>query len=279
MPKSTSFQFGLPRFQGAVRYIVLLTLGIWVTIILFWAFDKNAVLWLLSVAELDPAPVLHGQIWRLLTFSFLHIDPRHVIFALIGVYFIGSSVEERTGAKAFVELYLFSSIVAGFAACLLALTGHIGMGAAYGAGAAVNGVFMVFYLFNRGTSIFLIPFPFQIPVLWVVVVIGGIETAYFILSNFALFYLVQLLGLGTGYLWYRFMWRRMNIFGFVGAQLLSFQNSYHRWKRRRAGKKFQVYMKKHNQDAKDYFDEYGNFRPPDDKDKKNGGSTGGGWVN
>ena len=43
-------------------------------------------------------------------------------------------------------------------------------------------------------------------------------------------------------------------------------------------RKFQVYMKKHNQDAKDYFDEYGNFRPPDDKDKKNGGSSGG-WVN
>jgi hypothetical protein len=89
---------------------------------------------------------------------------------------------------------------------------------------------------------------------------------------------VQLLGLGSGYLWYRFMWRRMNIFGYFGDQAASFQNSYHRWKRRRAGKKFQVYMKKHNQDAKDYFDEYGNFRPPDDKDKKNGGSTGG-WVN
>ena len=41
---------------------------------------------------------------------------------------------------------------------------------------------------------------------------------------------------------------------------------------------FQVYMRKHNQDPSDYFDEYGNFRPPDDKDKKNGGSKGG-WVN
>ena len=64
------------------------------------------------------------------------------------------------------------------------------------------------------------------------------------------------------------MWRRMNIFAYFGNSALTIQECYHRWKRRRAGRKFQVYMKKHNQDASDYFDEYGNFRPPDDKDKK-----------
>jgi hypothetical protein len=37
-------------------------------------------------------------------------------------------------------------------------------------------------------------------------------------------------------------------------------------------------MKKHGHDPKEYFDEYGNFRPPDERDKKNGGSKGG-WVN
>ena len=89
---------------------------------------------------------------------------------------------------------------------------------------------------------------------------------------------VLLLGMGWGDLWYLSCGVRENVIGFFGNQMVSFKNRYHRWKRRRAGKKFQVYMKKHNQDSKDYFDEYGNFRPPDDKDKKNGGSTGG-WVN
>ena len=54
------------------------------------------------------------------------------------------------------------------------------------------------------------------------------------------------------------------------------RNSYYKWKRRRAGKKFEVYMRKH--DRSDYFDQYGNFKPPDE-DKKNGGSGPGGWVN
>ena len=87
----------------------------------------------------------------------------------------------------------------------------------------------------------------------------------------------HLSGLLFGYLYVKFVPRRGLLFSASEASY-GISNRYHRWKRRRAGRKFQVYMKKHNQDAKDYFDEYGNFRPPDDKDKKNGGSTGG-WVN
>jgi len=120
--------------------------------------------------------------------------------------------------------------------------------------------------------------PIPIPVKYIVIFAAAVEGAYLLLTHFSMFYMVQLLGMGSGYVWYRYMWRRMNIFGYFGNQVTSFKNGYQRWKRRRAGRKFQVYMKKHNQDAKDYFDEYGNFRPPDEKDKKDGGSSGG-WVN
>ena len=53
------------------------------------------------------------------------------------------------------------------------------------------------------------------------------------------------------------------------------RNSYYRWKRRRAARKFEVYMRKHDRTVS--FDEHGNYIPPDD-DKKNGGSKSG-WVN
>lgn len=41
MPKTGTFQFGFPRFKGAVREIVLLSAGIWVFLILLSAFDKQ----------------------------------------------------------------------------------------------------------------------------------------------------------------------------------------------------------------------------------------------
>jgi membrane associated rhomboid family serine protease len=257
-----------------MRFIILLTLGIWVVIILLSAFDRSLAQAIVVLGRLDPSLFLSGAVWQLLTFPFIHVDPMHVLFALLGVYFIGGPVQDRVRSRGFVELYLVSSILAGGVGVLLSLTGRMGAGPAFGAGCAANAILMVFYLMNRGTSIMLFPLPFQIPVLWVVVAIGGIEAAYFILTGFSLFYLVQLLGLGSGYVWYSFMWRR-SILGTLDAQLASMRNGYYRWKRRRAARKFEVYMRKHEHDPKQYFDEYGNFKPPDDKDKKGPG----GWVN
>ena len=275
MRRDTSFQFGLPQFNGAMRSIILLTLGIWVVIILLSAFDRPLASTIVAVGQLNPGLFVRGAVWQLLTFPFIHVDPMHILFALLGVYFIGGPVQDRVRSRGFVELYLVSSVLAGSAGLLLSFTGRIGGGPAFGAGCAANAILMVFYLLNRGTSIMLFPLPFQIPVLWVVVAIGGIEAAYFILTGFSLFYLVQLLGLGSGYVWYSYMWRR-SLLGTVGGQVVSMRNNYYRWKRRRAARKFQVYMRKHEHDPKQYFDEYGNFKPPDDK-KKDGGP--GGWVN
>jgi hypothetical protein len=163
------------------------------------------------------------------------------------------------------------SAVLGFA---LSLTHVIAHGPAYGSGAAANAILMVFYLFNRDAPIMLFPIPIQIPVKWIVIGIAAIETAYLLLSHFALFYLVSLLGLGVGYIWYVAFLTRRTSFG-LSERFYGMRNNYYRWKRRRAARKFEVYMRKHDRTVT--FDEHGNYIPPDD-DKKNGGSKSG-WVN
>ncbi|HET7871318.1 MAG TPA: rhomboid family intramembrane serine protease, partial [Terriglobales bacterium] len=86
----------------------------------------------------------------------------------------------------------------------------------------------------------------------------------------------HLSGLLFGYIYVKFVPRRGLLF--TGSEVYyGMINSCHRWKRRRAGKKFQVYMSQHQHDPKQYFDEYGNFKPPEEKDKGDRGS--GGWVN
>jgi len=55
------------------------------------------------------------------------------------------------------------------------------------------------------------------------------------------------------------------------------KNSYYRWKRRRAAKKFEVYMRQHDQEV--HFDEHGNYIPPDDDTRKGNGGGKSGWVN
>jgi len=279
MARTGTFQFGFPRFHGAVRNIVLLTVGIWVFLILLSAFNRHYVDVILAYTALIPDSILQGWIWQFLTYGFVHFSPGQILTTVISVFFIGSSVEEGTGKRAFYELYLTSLIGAGVLGFLLSLTGHVAGGITLGAGPADNAILMVFYLFYRRASIYLFPLPFQIPVKWVVIGIGGIEAAYWVLSGYAMPFTVNLLGFGMGYLWHKFMWRRAGLASVIENRVFGIRNSYHRWKRRRAQRKFKVYMSKHQHDPKQYFDEYGNFRPPDDPEKKNGGSKGSGWVN
>jgi membrane associated rhomboid family serine protease len=278
MARNQSVIGGLPPFRGALRDVVIVSTAIYIALVLLQAFHSTLAVKVYALGILTPEGIRHGWLWQFLSYGFIDDDPRSFLFTMLSIYFIGSAVQERIGPKAFIELYFGSLICSGLLGFGLSLTGVVGQGFVLGAGAAANAVLMVFYLLNRDAPIMLMFIPIPIPVKYIVILVGAVEAAYFFKTHFVLYYLVLLLGLLSGFLWYRFAWRRATVFGMLGTRIDDIRNSYHRWKRRRAGRKFQVYMKKHNQDPKDYFDEYGNFRPPDDKPKKNGGSKGG-WVN
>src|SRR5580765_3131578 len=278
MARNSSVVGGLPPFRGMLRNIVILSAAIYISLVLMQAFAPDLARRIYEWGFLSADHMRHWQLWRLLTYGFIDDDPKDFAFTMLSIYFIGSAVQERIGSKAWLELYISSLICAGLIGFVLAFVPGIGAGGALGAGAASNALLMVFYLLNRESPIMLMFIPIPIPVKYIVIFIAAIEGAYFFKYHFIFYYLVLLLGLFAGFLWHRFAWRRATVFGTLGSRMDEIRNSYHRWKHRRAGKKFQVYMKKHNQDSSDYFDEYGNFRPPDDKDKKNGGNTGG-WVN
>jgi membrane associated rhomboid family serine protease len=265
---------GLPPFRGAVRQVVLASLAIYVAILLLMSFAAPAGRMVLALGILDPEAIRHGWLWQFVTYAFMYVDPMDFVLSLLGVYFLGSAVEERVGSANFYSLFFFSIILSAIAGFALSLTHVLAQGQALGSGAAANAILMVFYLFNRGAPIMLFPIPIQIPVKWIVLFTAAIETAYLLLNHFALFYFVILLGLGAGYIWYlTFAGRKVSLG--ISERYFGMRNGYYRWKRKRAARKFEVYMSKH--DRKVTFDENGNYIPPDD-DKKNGGGKSD-WVN
>jgi membrane associated rhomboid family serine protease len=274
MPRNVSYEMGLPPFRGAVRQIILGSVAIYVVILLTMSFARPAGEMILTFGILDPAHIRHGWFWQFFTYAFMYVDPLDFALSLVGVYFLGAAVEERVGFAGFYGLFFGSVVLAGFAGFALSLTQVVAQGSALGSGAAANAILMVFYLLNRGAPIMLFPIPIRIPVKWIVLFTAAIEAAYLLLSHFALFYFILLLGLGAGYVWYLAFFNRKVSLG-VTEQLFGWRNSYYRWKRKRAARKFEVYMRKHDRTVT--FDEHGNYIPPDD-DKKNGGSKSG-WVN
>jgi len=274
MPRNINTVMGFPPFRGAVRQIILASVAIYVVILLLVSFAPEAGQALLTFGILDPAHIRQGWVWQFATYAFMYVDPMQFALSLLGIYFLGGAVESSIGMGRFYGLFFGSVILSGIAGFALSLTGVIARGPAMGSGAAANAILMVFYLFNRGAPIMLFPIPIQIPVKWIVLFTAAIEVAYLLLSHFALFYFVLLLGLGAGYVWYTlFLTRKSKLQ--ISERYFALRNSYYRWKRRRAARKFEVYMRDHDRTVT--FDEHGNYIPPED-DKKNGGSKSG-WVN
>lgn len=267
---------GFPPFRGAVRQIILASAAIYIAILLTVAFAPSIAEGILRFAILDPERIRHGWVWQFVTYGFVYVDPLNFALAMLGVYFLGSAVQEQIGARRFTGLYFGSMVMAGIAGFLLSFTGKIAQGGASGAGAAANAILMVFFLLYRDAPIMLFPIPIQIPVKYIVFFTAAIETAYLLLSHFALFFCVVLLGLGAGYVWYKLVYRKgLAPLSSLSERYYALRNSYYRWKRRRAARKFQVYMKKHNRSV--YFDEYGNYVPPEDNKKRS--DEKGPWVN
>src|SRR5688572_13395201 len=50
--------------------------------------------------------VYHGQIWRALTFQFLHASPGHLIGNVLGMFFFGPIVEGHFGPRRYLAFYL-----------------------------------------------------------------------------------------------------------------------------------------------------------------------------
>jgi membrane associated rhomboid family serine protease len=276
MPRNTSFEMMLPPFRGAVRQIIIASATIYVVILLLMSFAPAAGSMVLALGILDPAHIRQGWLWQFVSYAFMYVDPLEFVLSLLGIYFLGSAVQERVGRAAFYGLFFSSIALSGITGFALSLTGVLARGPAWGSAAAANAILMVFYLFNRDAPLMLFPLPIQIPVKWIVLGIAGLETAYLLLNHFALFYCVSLLGLGAGYVWHAAFFSK-GISLRVSERFYEARNEYYRWRRRRAARKFEVYMRKHDRDV--HFDEHGNYIPPDDDPNKGNGGSKSGWVN
>jgi hypothetical protein len=144
-----------------------------------------------------------------------------------------------------------------------------------GASGGIYGLLIAFGMLYGDREVFLFPFPFSmrakylVGIIIFVVIIATFQPSQGGVANFA-----HLGGLLFGFLYIKFMPRRG--LGFATSEkYFGLRNSYYRWRRKQAAKKFEVYMRQH--DRKVTFDEHGNYVPPDE-DKKNGGSKSG-WVN
>lgn len=270
-----------PPFTRAIKILIALYAALFVLLVLLAAVGRPDIAGrIFNFLILRPHDVVQGKIYELLTYGFLSSGLWDFIFSMLMLWMFGSMLEVAWGTRKFWEFYLFGIVGAGLGVVLLAYTVgriiHVNPETvAAGASGGIYAILMATGMLFGNQEVYLFPLPISIRLKYLVGILAFIAFVTALRTPGAA--LAELSGLLIGYIYVKFVPRRGLLFAFSETSY-SFRNRYHRWQRRRAGRKFQVYMKKHGQDPKDYFDEYGNFRPPDDKDKGNGGSKGG-WVN
>lgn len=282
MPRGRTFSLSLPPFTKAVKWLVLINAAVFLVFSLLQAFTRDFAQVAFLVLSLVPQWVMHGAVWQVISYSFLHVGIFHILFNMLALWMFGAQLEMDWGSRKFLEFYFFC--VAGAALMTIAVS-YTGLGGVtpttntVGASGGVLGILMAFGLVYGDQEIMLFPIPLSIRAKYFVAGLVFIELISAI--NAAgpgrgqdIAYVAHLGGLLFGFLYVKFLPRRGLSFG-ATEQYFSVRNNYYRWKRRRAARKFEVYMRKHNRTVT--FDEHGNYVPPDEE-KKNGGSKSG-WIN
>jgi membrane associated rhomboid family serine protease len=278
----SSVDYGFPPFTRTVKALVFINLGLFLLTFVLGNGAPELAFTLIQLFGLKPEAVVHGWVWQLFSYGFLHAGIGHVLFNMLSVWMFGSRLEMDWGRQRFLEFYFFSMVGAAVTTVAVSYTHVLGMSpgvVTVGASGAIYGLIVAFgVLYSRMRVYVFGIFPLEARVfaaIWIALALFQALGSRGDVNNVA-----HLGGALFGYIYLRFMPRR----GFQYATsegYYSLLNRYHRWQRRRAAKKFEVFMKQH--DRRQYFDEFGNYRDPathEKKDDENGkGSSGGGWVN
>jgi membrane associated rhomboid family serine protease len=228
---------------------------------------------------LPDAVVHHGALWQLVTYSFIHLGFLHWFGNMLGLWMFGSQIEGAWGTRRFVELFSVGVIGAAVTTVAVAYTHVLGgpNTATVGASGGVFAILIAFGILFADSEIMMIPFPFMIKAKYFVGILIVITLAFAMGGGGDVAYVAHLGGLFFGWLYVRRGPKPALVNVGLAERYYGMRNYYYRWKRRRAAKKFEVYMSKHDRQV--HFDEHGNYIPPDDDPRKGNGGGKSGWVN
>ena len=215
-----------------------------------------------------PSGFLHGYIWQPITYSFIHVGILSTAFELLSLWFLAGFLEDLHKSTWVIGLY--ASAVVGTAAAALAIyelsgvfkwtTNEVPL---YGCFGGIFGMLVAIGVLY-GDMEFLLFFTIGVKARHLAIIYGIISIAM-AFGEQRMYAFAQLGGAAAGVLWMRLAPRRGVSFVF-SEQVYGLRNRYYRWKRRRAAKKFEVYMKSKGRTVR--FDGQGRQLDDDADDKK-----------
>lgn len=143
------------------------------------------------------------QLWRVITYQFLHGDVFHLAFNMMVLYFMGPFVERAWGSRAFIKFYLVCGAAGGLVYTILVLLNVLPPGTMVGASGGIYGLMMALAIMCPQMKVLLwglVPMTMiRLVILLVIVSLITIAFGYNVGGEFA-----HLSGLGMGFLYMKY---------------------------------------------------------------------------
>jgi len=168
-----------PQLTPAVKWLLIINFAVFVVQIL--GAEPVLVKWF----SLFPASLLAAmQLWRLVTYQFLHSDMSHIFFNMLGLFFLGPTLEHYWGSKRFLTFYLGCGAAGGLFYILLVIIGFLPGLPMVGASGAILGMLAACAILFPHFVVFIFFFPVPIrvaaiglTVVYVIAVISRVTNA------------------------------------------------------------------------------------------------------
>jgi membrane associated rhomboid family serine protease len=271
MPRFGSTSFVFPEFRGATRGLVLWNLvAYFVLALALMAVPANAGQFGLAF-EFTPSLFLHGALWQPFTYSLVHPTPALMgtLFELLSLWFLAGFLESTHSASWVTGLYAVSVLgTAAAATAIYECSRSLGFSAEaislYGCFGGIFGLLVAIGALYGDVQFMLFPLPIGIKARYLVA-IYALVTVAMLFGQQRLYAFAELGGALAGLFYVRMAPRRGLSLG-LSESWYAVRNRYYRWKRRRAARKFEVYMRSQGRVVR--FDGNGRKLDEDPDDKK-----------
>ena len=225
MRRGTTMSLSFPPFTPAVKQLLVANGAVFLLVAAVGAFTTSGLdAWVYHYFGLVPQlAILHGWIWQLVTYSFIHAGILHILFNLLALWMFGAQLEMDWGYSLFMQFYFFCVIGAAITTCIVAFTGLLGASPlvpTVGASGGIYGILVAFGILHGDSEIMLFPIPFMIKARYFVIglialaMYGALSSAHTLGQSTA--YMAHLGGGLFGYLFLKFVPRRG--FGFLTSE-------------------------------------------------------------
>jgi membrane associated rhomboid family serine protease len=246
MKRLSPSPLAFPDFRGVTRILILANLATYFALLLSRFFYGTAAWDFTLKLSLQPYLVAHGSLWQPFTYSLVHFNVGTTLFELLSMWFLLGFLENLHPSGWVFGVYASSVLGAAASAVAIFGLGHMGTtGIAlppplYGCFGGLFGLLAIIGTLHGETE-FLFFFTINLKAKYMAAIYGLVTLA--LLFGQQQVYAFSMLGGAFTAMLYVWMAPQRGFAYWMSEGWYGLANGYYRWKRRRAGRKFEVYMR------------------------------------